>query len=141
MSLFHRYWWYGVIIAIAQIFSDCPVIVRCLRARGLLDSLKCVEYSLRDIGLYRYYVVYSLLSFVMGRLSFGITSSDFLVKLYLNCHLLFYLFYTFSSCIYFTINYCFFVCSSPYCVRSMSANKWQIVKSGVVLLCQSQWKI
>ena len=27
MSLFHGYWWYGVIIAMAQIFSGCPVIM------------------------------------------------------------------------------------------------------------------
>ena len=52
MSVFDTYLWYGVNITKAQIFPDCPVIVRCLEARGFLESLKCVKYSYKIWGLF-----------------------------------------------------------------------------------------
>ena len=60
MSLFHRYWWYGVIIAIAQIFSDCPVIVRCLGGTWVSWIVENALHIVMRSG------VYSLLSFCNG---------------------------------------------------------------------------
>ena len=52
MSLFHGYWWYGVIIAMAQIFSGCPVIGPSSLPGGVGFLNRWI--SLRDMGFIRY---------------------------------------------------------------------------------------
>ena len=126
MSFFHGYWRYGVIITIVLIISVCLVIVCCLRARWFLKSFKILQISLR-------YRVYSLLSFCTGSCQcgnnfFGFSGNTVLFNL--SFIIIFICYYEFRLNFFCIFNYCFFDCSSPYSVRSMSANKiWNSTRS------------
>ena len=125
MSLFHRYWWYGVIIAIAQIFSDYPVLVRCLGGTWVSWIVENALNIVMRSG------VYSLLSFCNGSCQCVNNFIGFSGKTLFQLSFIILFIFDGSNFISFIINCCFFVCSSPY--QRMSANKWR--KSNLELFC------